>query len=71
MTASQAARPARSARAEPSRPNARISQDQIRSPSLSRKKVTNSMSTTPARISTAISPPVTTVPATTVLCWLR
>ena len=29
------------------------------------------MRTTPARISTTIFPPVTTVPSTSDLCWLR
>jgi hypothetical protein len=38
---------------------------------LSRKNITKSISTMPPRISNTISPPVTTVPATSVLCWLR
>ena len=47
-----------------------ISHTQILRPSLIRKNVTKNVSTTPARTSTAIRPPVTTVPSTSDWCWL-
>src|SRR5262249_28599009 len=64
VTACHAAVPAPLTRARGSAPKNDVSQAHIRSPSFSRKNVTNNISTVPATISRKILPPETTVPAT-------